>query len=249
MTETQKQRFIDYMLVSGYSEATIERYLQALKFFEAREVNDETVSEFLSLLKSYKPASRIVMLASLKLFLMVNNISINVPLPKIKSIPNMRDYKQIPLETFVMLDYDNIRDKAVVLTLAFQGLRRGELLKLKWSDIDFENDEFKVKRKGGKEQILPLHPEVKKALQELKRSEYNTSEYIFPYSPTTIWSIVKKYTGKYPHYLRGNFAIIVGQKNLPVAQQLLGHKNIQTTMRYVRIGFEQMKEVINELLS
>lgn len=239
------RKFKEYLEVSNYSPRTIETYL--LYILKLKGIDDKSIEEYLSETKNYSPASRVVMLSALKLFLSINNIETSVKLPKIRVPDNLRDYKLIPPEIIYAIDYDNIRDEAVVKTFFFQGIRRSELLNLRWKDIDFVNNEIIVYRKRGKKQVLPLHKEVRRVLKELMKSEYYHPPKVFPISASTAWRIVKKYTGKYPHYLRACFAIMVGQKNLPVAQQLLGHSRIETTMRYVRIHLEQMKEVMQEI--
>ena len=237
--------FVSYLELSNYSPRTIETYTSYIS--RLKGIDDESILAYLNEAKKYSPATRVVMLSALKLFLSVNNISTSITLPKIRVPDNIRDYRLIPPEIILAIDYDNIRDEAIVKTFFYQGIRRSELLRLKWKDIDFDFNEITVYRKRGKKQVLPLHQEVKKALLALRMSDYYHPDRVFPIHPTTAWRIVKKYTGKYPHYLRACFAILVGQKNLPVAQQLLGHSRIDTTMRYVRIHMEQMKEVMQQI--
>jgi integrase len=59
----------------------------------------------------------------------------------------------------------------------FTGMRRGEMLKLKWSDIDFERGFIHLRDpKGQKNQKIPLNIPVR----ELLETHPKTSDYVFP---------------------------------------------------------------------
>lgn len=51
--------------------------------------------------------------------------------------------------------------------LAFAGLRRQEAIDLKWDDLDFLSGTMKVLGKGGKLRLVPIHPVLAEALQDL----------------------------------------------------------------------------------
>lgn len=74
---------------------------------------------------------------------------------------------------------DAEQDAALFLTAAYTGLRQGELLALRWGDVDFELELIRVRRsythrqegtpKSGKDRAVPLMPEVATALARLSR--------------------------------------------------------------------------------
>jgi len=78
------------------------------------------------------------------------------------------------------------QDAALYLTAAFTGLRRGELLALRWRDVDFANATVHVRRnltsagltspKAGKERAVPLAGEVATALASLSQRDRFTAE-------------------------------------------------------------------------
>jgi len=240
------EKVINFLIVSNYSKNTIYTYKRILTKFFKDGFNEQSFNSFMDYIKDLSPSSRFVYISALKVFLKVNGIE-NVLLPKIRLKTKLRDYKPLDLKAFLTMKYKNILHKAVVITLAYQGIRRQELLNLKWSDIDFENKKMSVLRKGGKYQDLPMHEEVVKVLKALKNSKYTDSERVFPISATTTWRIVKRYTGKYPHYLRGAFASNLAQKNLPATRMLLGHSKIETTMRYVRVDDKILRDVLSQI--
>ena len=69
------------------------------------------------------------------------------------------------------------RDGALYLTAAFTGLRLGELLALRWGDVDFDSDAIRVERsytagregtpKSGRGRAVPMMEEVAQALAQL----------------------------------------------------------------------------------
>jgi len=66
----------------------------------------------------------------------------------------------------------------------YTGLRLGDVVTLKWSEIDFRKKRIvrvprKTRRKG-EAVTLPLHPVLEAMLHELKRTRDKGSEYVFP---------------------------------------------------------------------
>ncbi len=84
------------------------------------------------------------------------------------------------------------QDGAIYLTAAFTGLRRGELLALRWRDVDFAVSLIRVRAsyaagaltspKSGKVRSVPMAPDVAKALASLgQRSEWVADDdLVFP---------------------------------------------------------------------
>lgn len=146
--------------------------------------------------------------------------------------------------------------KDVVLMALHTGMRKGEIQNLKWTNIDFKKKIIHVlQTKSGKARDIPLSPKIEKALMELKRQ----GEYVFMNQDTkTKYEdfrqfedfIAKAEIVKFRfHDLRHTFATRLVEKkvDLVVVSTLLGHRNIQTTMRYAHPVPEMMLKAILDI--
>lgn len=133
------------------------------------------------------------------------------------------------------------------------GLRKSELLRLKWEDINTETNVIKVEEgKGGYTRYVPINDTVIHEVFSLKLKE--KGQYVFHDPAGKPFDDVKKSfqgaVGKAKltdvrfHDLRRTFATICAMKNVPpkTLQKWLGHKSIETTMKYYVVSpddFEQ----------
>ena len=72
--------------------------------------------------------------------------------------------------------------KPVYLTALLTGLRRGELQKLNWRDLDLDGKTLKVRAaisKNRREAVLPLHPDLVAELRNVKEKAPESAEYVF----------------------------------------------------------------------
>jgi integrase len=78
------------------------------------------------------------------------------------------------------------QDGTIYLTAAFTGLRLGELLALRWRDVDFTNSAIHVRQsftngrvdtpKSGQERTVPMADEVAEALAKLEKRDHDTTD-------------------------------------------------------------------------
>ncbi len=150
------------------------------------------------------------------------------------------------------------QDGAIFLTAAFTGLRRGELIAVRWRDIDFVGSVLRVRAsyaggaltapKSGKVRSVPLAPEVAQALAQLSRREFFTDgdDLVFPgelgdYLDGS--ALRRRYTAALKraglrqlrfHDLRHTFGTrMIAKADIRRVQEWMGHADIQTTMRYL----------------
>ena len=154
--------------------------------------------------------------------------------------------------------------KVYLTTLFYTGMRTGESIALKWSDIDFENNIITIQRnvrhgkvrnttKTGITNVIDMAEPVKQSLIKYY-DEAPSSEWIFPNHKTLkpYWeskSIISSYLKpllkdlgieyKTLYATRHSFASIMVENNLPLTyvQKQLGHKKLSTTMDfYIKNG-------------
>jgi integrase len=140
-----------------------------------------------------------------------------------------------------------LKDTVAFIKFAlFTGLRRGELFKLAWEDVDFERGMLTLRDpKSGKTENIPVSIE---ALAVLKAIEI-TSPFVFPGKDgkqrvefNGPWQRIRKAAGLPEgfrfHGLRHHFAstLVSNGIDLLVVQKLLTHKDSKTTARYAHMA-------------
>lgn len=150
------------------------------------------------------------------------------------------------------------QDAAIYLTAAFTGLRRGELLALRWRDVDFAGQVVRVRAsyadgalttpKSGKVRSVPLAPEVATVLAVLGQRDVWTGEddlvFVGPGGSFLDGrGLRRRYltairrAGLRPlrfHDLRHTFGTrMIGKADIRRVQEWMGHADIQTTMKYL----------------
>lgn len=159
---------------------------------------------------------------------------------------------------FEVIDKQAKHLKPLVITALQTGMRRGEILNLKWSNVDLEFGFIELlKTKSGRSRRIPISDKLRKVLEGIER----TSEFVFINSETGCpytdikhsWSSVLK-EAKIDnfrfHDLRHTFCTRLADSGvpIPIIQELAGHSRIATTMRYTHVIPEQKKKAI-ELLN
>jgi integrase len=139
----------------------------------------------------------------------------------------------------------------------YTGCRKSEILTLKWEDVQLDQDCIHLKdSKNGKQKIVPLHSLSKAVLEQMKPRTNNP--YVFCgrkpgahlTDPKKTWSKIRKELGLEDvrmHDLRHTFASMSIKAGLGLYQvaKLLGHSNVQTTMRYAHIEREELVKNAN----
>ena len=135
----------------------------------------------------------------------------------------------------------------------FTGMRRGEMFRLKWSDIDFHRGFINIRDpKGGRDEKIPLNDPTKRLLDSLEKS----SEFVFPGRQGGQRINIGKQVAKIRddaglpkdfrplHGLRHTYASMLassGQVDMYTLQKLLTHKSPQMTQRYAHLRDEALK--------
>lgn len=154
------------------------------------------------------------------------------------------------------IDQDQNLHVANIMRLAlFTGMRKGELFKLQWQDIDFERGFIHIKDpKGGPDQKIPLNDAVRDILESHPKTE--DSSYVFPGADKggrknahRVVNRIKKNADlaedfRPLHGLRHVYASMMassGEVDMLTLQKLLTHKSPQMTQRYAHLRDEALK--------
>jgi integrase len=150
------------------------------------------------------------------------------------------------------------QDAAIYLTAAFTRLRRGELLALRWRDVDFAVHTIRVRAsyadgalttpKSGKVRSVPMAPEVATALAKLSHRGHSTDDdglvflgefggYVDGSALRRRYDAAVRAAGLRPlrfHDLRHTFGTrMIAKADMRRVQEWMGHADIQTTMKYL----------------
>ena len=132
----------------------------------------------------------------------------------------------------------------IIRLLLLTGCRSGEMLKLRWREVEDDTLELEDSKTGSR-QVL-LSPEARAIIEQQPRSG---SPWVFP-SPVnpararvdlSLWKRVRKLAGIEDvrlHDLRHTFASQAAMQGipLPVVARLLGHAQVQMTLRYAHVS-------------
>ena len=150
------------------------------------------------------------------------------------------------------------RDATLILLAYRHGLRAGELVSVRWDQLDFGQGPFHVRRlKNGRPSVHILRGSELRALRRLQREQTTPSPYVFtterqtPMTPsgprkllTRIGQAADFPFPVHPHMLRHacGFALAHARHDTRAIQEWLGHRNIQHTTRYTELTAHRFRD-------
>ena len=210
--------------------------------------------------------------------------TINRELAALKRAYNIaRDNDKVitnPVERVKMLDEENLRIRylreeeqtrlleaclphvrPIVETALMTGMRKSEILDLKWKDVDFERKIiYIVKTKSKKQREVPIAPKLDIILKKLFNKASSPNDHVFVTSRghhkyhkiDTIFEKAVREAGIEDftfHDLRHSFAsyMVMEGHGLPVVKEVLGHSDIRTTMRYTHVSKEHIRKAVDSM--
>jgi site-specific recombinase XerD len=157
----------------------------------------------------------------------------------------------------------NTKHLCILYTLYGAGLRLAELLHLRIENVMWDRKQIMVKGGKGKKDRVVMLSDTLKALLELYFDEYQPEFWLFEgvkvgtkYSPKSVQNIVSNAAKKAnigrrvtPHTLRHCFAthLMDGGLDSRYIQELLGHKDIKTTLIYTHVTNSAMSQIVSPL--
>lgn len=196
-------------------------------------------------------------------------LNFKIEMPKVNNLKTEDLTPEQISNLFDAIEADPNIDAGNMMKLAlYTGMRRGEMFRLKWKDIDYQRGFINIcDPKGGANQKIPLNDLAKKVFEVTFK---NKSPYVFPgrngKQRTDIkqpLNRIKKRAGlpddfRPLHGLRHVYASMLassGKVDLYTLQKLLTHKSPQMTQRYAHLRDSALKkasdltgQLINEAL-
>ena len=162
-----------------------------------------------------------------------------------------------------MIGEEWLRD--LVFVAGLTGMRRGELIHLRWSEVDLKNRSIRIqsganfRTKRGRSRVVPINAEVEKVL--LRRRHSVKGEYVFHIDGEKVhdrglsrW--FKRYVRRakldpelHFHSLRHSFAswLVQGEVSLYEVQKLLGHSSIKVTELYGHLLTDDLRGAVSKI--
>lgn len=154
----------------------------------------------------------------------------------------------------------NAHLRPVAIVALYTGMRRGEILRLEWRDVDLINDEIRIPKgttKSGKGRVIPIDETVREALLSL-RGERMESDRVFegkgyyPVSVSEEFSKVCRSLGWHDvtlHTLRHTYATRLKDAGTDpfTIRDLLGHATLRMTDIYTHATPETMRRAVKLL--
>lgn len=164
--------------------------------------------------------------------------------------------------------FQRARAVAIVATLLYAGLRRGELLRLTYADVNLDDGTIRILRGkgrgGGKDRVAYVAPELRRILEDYLRerrrrgfvgpgffSSERSGQGISLATLRRIHQAVRRASGV-PfsiHGLRHSFVTMLLRSGVPlhVARDLAGHSSIATTAGYLRVWDDDKRREIRKV--
>ena len=252
--------------ISKSSPHTIKNYMRANKEFlgfikkTPETITESDVKKYLAEISERSAMSLIVFLSAIKYSfqnILKTDPTAGIRRPKReKRLPTVLTKDEVKI---LLKSFENKKSKLMISLIYACGFRVSELVNLRISDLDFEDETGHVHQgKGKKDRIFNIPKFLRKSLEKrAKMQAEQGQEYLFtgPNGKLTdrnIQKIIKKAAVRagikkdvHPHTLRHSFATHLLENDVDIRkiQELLGHADLSTTQIYTHISTEELKKI------
>jgi len=283
----QKERFIDYLSSEKrFSIHTITSYSNDINQFflflsEEYQIDSDISEVHFQIVRSWiasllelglSPRSVTRKISTLKTyfkFLIRQGVIHESPMLKViapranKRLPLFVEEDQIEslLNEVEFVDgFIGERDKLIIELFYVTGIRLSELINIRISDVNLDDNLIRVLGKRNKERLIPLSLGIVAGLKSFIQ-EYSLENYLFTslegkkVYTKLVYRVVNKYIGKIssinkrsPHILRHTFAthMLNNGADINAIKELLGHANLSATQVYTHNTIEKLKSVYKQ---
>lgn len=263
--------FHDWLQSRRYSPNTIKSYIESISIFlryfptkEVEEIKNEDLIEFNNqyiLKNGFSSSYQNQVVNGIKLFYRsIHQTRFDVELvhrPKqAKTLPNVLSKEEVKA---ILEAPSNLKHRMMLSLIYACGLRRSELLNLRFKDILSDRLLLHIKQsKGKKDRVVPLSLRLLHELRDYYRV-YRPTTYLFegqesgrPYSEASLQKVLKSalYQSKINkpvtlHWLRHSYAthLLESGTDLRYIQELLGHSSSRTTEIYTHVSRKSLEQI------
>ncbi|EMR01365.1 tyrosine-type recombinase/integrase [Cesiribacter andamanensis] len=176
-----------------------------------------------------------------------------------RQLPKVMSLQEV---TKVLSSCDNLKHRCMLSLLYSGGLRAGELIGLKLTDIDWERKQIRIRKAKGKKDRMTLLSAVFCQQLQAYLAQYRPSVWVFEgqwgdqYTSSSLRSVFKQALQKARiakpytlHCLRHSFAthLLEGGTDLRYIQSLLGHNSSKTTEIYTHVSQQAIQNIQSPL--
>jgi len=263
------------MRLRNYSNKTIKAYSSWLRAFvrhfsprHPRELSENEIKNFLLYLIEQKHLASATINQSFNALRFLYVELYRMPF-KIEHLPRPKKEKQLPVVLSreevisILSNIDNLKHKTLLMLIYSAGLRVGEAVRLRISDIDSDRKLIYLKSAKGKKDRYSLLSDT--ALQNLRAyyRMYRPKNYLFEgfkdsahLSERSVQEVFKRAVRQAGirkqvtvHSLRHSFAthLLESGVDLRYIQAVLGHASSKTTEIYTHVSQQKLGQIINPL--
>lgn len=274
INRTPYEKMRETLVLKGYSPSTIKTYLtefsQLLFILKSNPVNNLTTERLRSYLfycsQQHKLSENQIhsRMNAIKFYfeqvLCRPKICIDIPRPKKPSLlPKGLTRKEIERMLSVT---ENLKHKLILKLCYGMGLRVSEIVKLKIADINSESMKVCIENaKGKKDRYVNLPESILPELRAYYKI-FSPKEFLFEgqqggaYNIRSAQAVFKQAMNKARinkkvgiHSLRHSYAthLLEYGTDISFIQKLLGHKDIKTTLTYLKMSDQQLKNIKSPL--
>ncbi len=265
-TKEAIEKHLDDLRLSRLHPTSISKYEHNIRAYElwlsGREISEHTAKQFIDYLKQqgFGEKTQQGYYHAIRPLLRGLRIPFDLPFNKEHKLPHFHNPDQVTAILNIIRSRKDRwsflakRDELIVLTLAYTGIRRAELINIRLRDIDFYNHILKVTGKGSRDRAIFISDNLYNSLREYTK-KMNTLDRLFPMNPRRLNTIIKRYsmmagiTDMHPHSFRHYAAtqLMLNGVDIEDVRVILGHSNISTTGIYLSTTASHQKEAIARL--